>query len=191
MKVRRQFLPPRQSVIYAYTRRMLDETAMDATAFAMRIAEIYVDTTAPDVRQVKLRLGEGAELIRAMENNGQIIRRYMDGTVKTLPADVEDAWVQAMLDPYRGDCERDLARRRGRYSFAIPETLSGEDCGAIGEVLAQAGELVTEWGKALTDGELSEAEAQRVCSEGDDVIAAVMRLRRYVYARRAQDSATA
>jgi hypothetical protein len=177
MKSRRQFLPPRQAVVHAYTRRMLDETAMDATTFAMRVAEIYVDTTAPDVRQVKLRLGEGAELIRAMENNGQILRRYMDGTVKVLPADLEDAWVLALPEPYRSDCERDLARRRGRYSFELPSATAGEDYTSIGRVMEQAGELCSEWGRSVADGHLDAAELQRIENETDDVITALLQLR--------------
>lgn len=91
MKRARQFLPPRQSVVYSYTRRMLDETATNANSFAMAVAERYHQLVAPDVRQVNLRLGEGDALSRAMDANGQILRRYMDGTVKVLPADLEDA----------------------------------------------------------------------------------------------------
>lgn len=188
MKARPQFQPPRQSVIYAYTRRMLDETAMDATTFAMHVAERYVTTTAPDVRQVKLRLGEGAELIRAMDNNGQILRRYMDGTVKTLPADLEDAWLLAMPEPYRSHCERDLARRRGRYSFELPHGGGGEDFAAIGEVMKQSGELFSEWGKAVADGELSDAEFSRVEKEIDDVIASLLALRTYARERSKRDA---
>jgi hypothetical protein len=189
MKARPQFLAPRQAVIYAATRKMLDETALDATTFAMHVAERYVYSTAPDVRQVKLRLGEGAELIKAMENNGQILRRYMDGTVKTLPADLEDAWVLALPEPYRSDCERDLARRRGRLSFEVMDGLDGAECTALGGVLSQTGELCTEWGKALEDGQLTEAEVKRICDEADDVIAAVLQLRKYVLERRERDAA--
>jgi hypothetical protein len=191
MKARRQFLPPRQAVLYAYTRRMLDETAVDATTFAMRVAEIYVDTTAPDVRQVKLRLGEGAELIRAMENNGQVLRRYMDGTVKVLPADLEDAWVLAMPEPYRSDCERDLARRRGRYSFELPSTTAGEDYTSIGRVMEQAGELCSEWGRSVADGHLDAAELQRIENETDDVITALLQLRAYARDRAKQGAGAA
>ena len=66
MKPVPQFLPPRQSVIYAFTRRMLDETGANANSFAMALAEKYLALTAPDVRQVKFRLGEGDELIAAI-----------------------------------------------------------------------------------------------------------------------------
>lgn len=190
MKLRPQFLPPRQSVIYGYTRLMLDETAMNANSFAMAVAERYHALVAPDVRQVKLRLGEGDALCRAMKDNGQVLRRYMDGTVKVLPSDLEDAWVLALPEPYRGNCERDLARRRGRFSFELSESLQGAEYSSIASVMSEAGELCAAWGKSLADGHFSAAEEQRINNESDDVIAAVLRLRRYMGDRRANQEKT-
>jgi hypothetical protein len=191
MKPATQFLPPRQSVIYAYTRRMLDETAKNANSFAMAVAERYCAMTAPDVRHVALKLGEGDELFEAMKANGQTLRRYMDGTVKSLPADLEDAWVQSLPEPYRSNCERDLARRRGRYSFELPADSTSEDFAAIGDVMQQAGELVTEWGKSVADGKLDAAELARIENESDDVIAALLRLRQYARERAKQGAGAA
>lgn len=194
MKARRHFLPPRQLVIYTHTRRMLDETRMDATAFGMRVAELYIGMTAPDVRQgqrgaggkqIKLRLGEGDELLKAMENNGQVVRRYMDGTVKTFPADLEDAWVLALPEPYRGDCERDLARRRDFLPVRVtPPTAEGEAV-SIGALICEFGQLCEALAPALADGRLNEADrghARRILNESDDVLAKVLNLRRQVQA---------
>lgn len=187
MKPRPQYQPPRQSVLFGYTRRMLDETATNANSFAMEVAERYLSKVAPDVRAVPFRLGDGDELLKAMKNNAQILRRYMDGTVKVLPADLEDAWVLALPEHYRSDCERDLAQRRGRISFPMVDSHSGEECNAIGDVLAQTGELFTEWGKAMADGALTEAELMRVNAEATDAIAALLRFQRYVAERRARE----
>jgi hypothetical protein len=190
MKRRPQYLPPRQSVVIGYTRRMLDETAMNANTFAMAVAERYLETVAPDVRQVPFRLGEGDALFKAIKDNAQTLRRYMDGTVKVLPADLEDAWVLSLPEPYRSECERDLARRRGRYSFELPGDIASEDFATIGEVMQQSGELFSEWGKSVADGHLTPAELQRVEKETDDVIAALLRLRTYARdrAKQKQDS---
>ena len=98
-------------------------------------------------------------------------------------------WVLALPEPYRGECERDLARRRGRLSFEVVEGVDREECGALGEVCAQTGELFTAWGQAMADGELSAAEAQRILNETDDVIAAVLRLQRWVVERREREAA--
>jgi hypothetical protein len=191
MKPATQFLPPRQSVVYAYTRRMLDETAMNANSFAMKVAERYLAMVAPDVRQVPFKLGDGDALFDAMKANGQTLRRYMDGTVKVMPADLEDAWVLSLPEPYRSDCERDLARRRGRYSFELPASATSEDFAAIGDVMKQAGELVSEWGKSVADGHLDADELKKIENESDDVIAAILRLRQYARARAKQGAGAA
>lgn len=188
MKPGPHFLAPRQSVVTGYTRRMLDETATNANSFAMAVAQRYLETVAPDVRGVPFKLGEGDALIAAMKANGQTLRRYMDGTVKAMPADLEDAWVMALPEPYRSDCERDLARRRGRYSVALPEHLTGVEFSSIAEVMKQAGELCAAWGSALGDGQLSESEQIQIHNEGDDVIAAVLSLRRYMAVKRQQQT---
>lgn len=186
MKRGSHFQPPRQSVLYGYTRLMLDETASNAATFAMVVAEQYLQLVAPDVRCVPLRLGEGDALLGAMKNNAQILRRFMDGTVKALPADLEDAWVMALPEPYRSDCERDLARRRGRYSMALPEQLSAPDVACIAEVMKRTGELCAGWGMSLADGHLSVTEERQVIDDSDDVIAAVLALRRHMAAKRQQ-----
>lgn len=180
MKASRQFLPPRQQVIYAHTRRMLDATASNYTTFAMEVAECYLAMTAPDVRQVKLRTGDSADLIKAMENNAQLLRRYMDGTLKTLPSDLEDAWVMCLPDPFRGDCERDLARRRGMLAVPMP-TDDGLQVASVATLLQEYGELVLALAPAVADGKFGPEDrphAQKIDAKGDDVIAAVIGMRR-------------
>ncbi|RXK68650.1 hypothetical protein ERT44_05265 [Stenotrophomonas sp. MA5] len=179
MKDGRHFLPPRQSIVYAHTRRMLDATATNYSSFAMEVAERYLGMTAADVRQVKLRTGEGTDLIRAMENNAQIIRRYMDGTVKTLPADLEDAWVLSLPEPYRTDCERDLARRRGMLAVAMPGA-PGLEVASVAKLVSEYGNLLNALAPTLADGRFGPDDLphkRQVDIAGDHVIAAVIGLR--------------
>lgn len=177
------FQPPRQTVVYGYTRRMLDETATNANTFAMEVAEGYLANTAPDVRQVPFRLGEGDELLKAMKNNSQILRRYMDGTVKALPADLEDAWLMALPEPYRSDCERDLAQRRGRYSMRqLDPTESGQVVG-LGALMTEVGGLCDALAPAVADGVINRDDlphARRILSKSDDVITAVLGFRKCI-----------
>lgn len=178
MKPVPQFLPPRQTVVYAYTRRMLDETAVNANQFAMAVAEQYVSTVAPDVRQVKLRLGEGDDLIRALKNNGQILRRYMDGTLKVLPSDLEDAWVMALPEPYRSDCERDLALRRQMLAVRMPSQ-DALSVASMSKLFEEYGHLMQALAPALADGKFGPEDkphVPRIKSEGRDLIAAVLAL---------------
>jgi len=178
MKDARHFLPPRQSIIYAHTRRMLDGTACNYTSFAMQVAERYLAMTAPDVRQVKLRTGDGADLIKAMENNAQILRRYMDGTVKTLPADLEDAWVLCLSEPYRADCERDLATRRGMLAVPMPSD-AGLQVASVATLVGNYANLLHSVAPAIADGHFGPEDRpyrDQIHASGRDVIAAVIGL---------------
>lgn len=178
------FQPPRQSIVFGYTRRMLDETACNVNTFAMALAERYLQTVAADVRNVPFRLGDGDELLRAMKNNAQIVRRYMDGSVKVLPADLEDAWVMSLPEPYRADCERDLARRRGRWSTQeLPSGTGGQAVG-MSQLMAEFAQLIEALAPALSDGQINADDlphARRILKESDDLIGAVLNVRRQIH----------
>lgn len=185
MKVKPQYLPPRQSVIYGYTRRMLDETSMNAQSFSMAVAELYLGATAPDARIVPFTLSD--DLAHSMKNNAQTLRRYMDGTVKVMPADLEDAWVMALPEPYRGNCERDLSRRRGLLPIKIVDpTASAGQVASIGRLTKEFSDLLLALAPALHEGGAFTAEdrvhAKRIINESDDVIAEVLGLRRAISA---------
>lgn len=175
MKPKPHFLPPRQWVIVATTRRMLDETAMNAASFAMSVAELYLSRTAPDARTVPFKLGD--DLIAAMRANAQTLRRYMEGTVKSLPCDLEDAWVLALPEPYRSDCEAELSRRRGRLSVSLPAPTADDDAHAIAELLRSSGVLCASFGACLADGKIDQNEQRVMLNQSDAVLAAVLQLR--------------
>lgn len=180
-----QFLPPLQSVVYAYTRRVLDETGTNAQSFAMSVADSYLALTAPDVRTVPFKLSD--DPATDMRNNAQILRRYMDGTVKVLPADLLDAWVLSLPEPYRSECERDMARRRGWLPVRVPATSTPDQARTVGvaELASEFGQLLEAIAPALADGRIDDADlpfARRILDESDDLIGAVIAMRRQVQA---------
>lgn len=184
MKLGRQFLPSRQQVIYGYTHRLLNETAMNANSFAMQVAENYFAMTAPhmhDKKAVPLRMGQGDDLADALKANGQALRRYMDGTVKTLPADLEDAWVLSLPEPYRSDCERDLAARRGLLPIRLALIAADADTAGIGNLMTEFGSLVSALTPATADGVIDERDrphARRVIDGCNDVVIAALTIQR-------------
>lgn len=190
MKAEAQFLPPRSAILYAHTRRMLDTSALCVRKFAMRVAEQYMQLVAPDQRQAKFRWGVTMEdVVRAEVHNAQILSRYMDGTVKVLPADLEDAWVLALPEPYRHDCERDLCRRRDMLPVRIPGETEAAQMVSLASLMGEYGQLLQAIAPALTDGQIDAADRPhltKIVNEADDVIAAVMALRRQ--AQRAIDA---
>lgn len=165
---------------------MLDQTAMCTRKFAMRVAERYMSLIAPDIRQVPFRWGVmGDDLIKAERHNAQQIGRYMDGTVKALPADLEDAWVLTLPEPYRSDCERELAQRRGRYSEKQLLTTEAGEAMRLADLAREFGQLFEALSPALTDGRITDADmphARRIIAESDDLISAVLCVKRDVMA---------
>lgn len=189
MKRAMQYSPPRSAVIFSITRKMLDGTALCVRKFASRVADEYAARVAPDQRLVPFRSGITLDALCAAEkHNGQIISRYMDGTVKAMPADLEDAWICALPDEYRNECERELGRRRGNLIVRMDEQIGSIEQGeavTLGRLMGEVGDLCQALAPALADGRLNEADlphARRILNESDDVIAAVLGLRRQVQA---------
>ncbi|MBD9368839.1 hypothetical protein [Xanthomonas sp. XNM01] len=180
MKPEPQFLPPAQSVVYAYTRRMLEETATNAQSFAVEVAERYLAMTSPSARAVPFKTSE-TDPAAAMRHNGQILRRYLDGAVKTLPADLVDAWVLALPDPYRCECERDLARRRGLLAVRAIDAGDVGAAASLADLAVHFAELMRALAPAMADGVINEADLPHVraaLNESDDLITAVVSIRR-------------
>lgn len=171
----------RSSVVYGHTRRMLDNSALCVRKFAMRVAEQYMQLVAPDQRQAKFRWGVTLDdLVKAEVHNAQILTRYMDGTVKVLPADLEDAWVLALPQPYRQECERDLCRRRELLPVRMPSTGEGGHLVNLAHLMTEYGQLLEAMAPALADGRICAEDMphlRKIVNEADDVLAAVMTLR--------------
>lgn len=185
MKPKSQFLPPRQAVIYAHTRKMLDTTALCVRKFSTCVAEKYAELVAPEFRLVPFRSGVTLDdMFKAERHNAQIIARYMDGTVKALPADLEDAWLQALPQPFRDECERDLARRRDLLIVKLDKSSDyGLGAVSIGSMLLEMGQLCDALAPAMADNTLTpedQKHAIRILNEADDMIGAVTRLREQI-----------
>lgn len=181
MKPTSQFLPKRQSVIYAITERMIRETGTNRRCFGMEIADRYLAMTAEDDQEVAFRITRGGNGDADKKHNGQILGRYLDGVVKTLPADLEDAWVLSLPEPYRAECERELGRRRGVLPVLLAQIDESNDTAGVGRLVQEFGELITAISPALADGVVDEKDLPhmvRILDEADDVLMAVIALRK-------------
>jgi hypothetical protein len=182
MKPARHFPPLRSAVVFEHTRRMLHETSLCVRKFAMRVTEEYMSSVEPDLRQVPFRYGvTGDDLFKAEKHNGQIINRYLDGTVKNFPADLEDAWVRALPSPYHEQLEAELSSRRGL--LAVKRLAPGEGSRAVGlsDMAREFGEAVESLAPILADGRIDANDApyvKRFLRESDDLIATVLGVRK-------------
>jgi hypothetical protein len=163
---------------------MLAATAYCQRKFAMAVAEQYIALVAVDDRTVPFRWGVTTDqLFAAEKHNAQVLARFMSGVVKVLPADLEDAWVMALPEPYRGDCERDLARRRGLLTVRCPDAADFGGPVGLAVLAREFGQLVEAAAPALADNRLDAADiphARRILNESDDLLGAVACLRQQV-----------
>ncbi|GHH52446.1 hypothetical protein [[Pseudomonas] boreopolis] len=173
MKPAPQFLPPRQEVIYEHTNRMIRETGTNRRSFAMELADRYLQLTPEDDRDVPFRITRGGDSDADKKHNGQILGRFLDGHVKTMPANLEDVWVMSLPEPYRSDCERDLGARRGILPVRLAHLQPAADTAGIGVLMTEFGELVTALTKATADGVIDARDrpyAQEIIQKSQDVI---------------------
>lgn len=179
MKPEPQFMTPRQDVIYQITERMFRETGTNRRTFAMVLADNYLNMVAEDDQDVPFRITRGGDVGADKKHNGQIIGRYLDGVVKKLPADLEDAWVLSLPQPYRYNCERELALRRGMLVVPRP-TGKGVSVSSVATLMTKYAGLLETLAPAMEDGKFGPEDLpyqREINAAGDDVISAVLAVR--------------
>lgn len=141
MTQQRHFVALRAQVLFRYTIEAIRNSGLDDQSFAALVAEAYMASVAPSERIIAFHIGtDTATIDQANKRNAKLIERFRNGTVK-LPADLEEAWVAALPEPWRMDCARELARRYGFMGARSPE-------GAAGSVLSTA-RMCIELGESL------------------------------------------
>lgn len=185
MKHATQFLPKRQDVVYGFTLQMLRDTGTNRRSFAMEVADRYLQLIAEDDRDVPFRITRGGDGDADKKHNGQILGRYLDGVVKTLPANLEDAWVLSLPEPYRANCERELCRRRGVLPIRLDAIEESRDTAGVGHLMTSFGELVAAISPAVADGVIDEKDrphASRIINETDDMLIGLVTFRKAIVA---------
>ncbi len=181
MKHATHFLPKRQTVIYAFTEQMLRDTGSNRRSFAMAVADMYLNRLAEDDREVPFRITRGGDCDADKKHNGQILGRYLDGVVKTLPSNLEDAWVLSLPEPYRSNCERELGRRRGFLPIRLDAIEESCDTAGVGQLMTDFGELVAALSPAVADGVIDEKDrpyARRIINGTDDMLISLVTFRK-------------
>lgn len=170
----RQYQEPRSQVVFRHTAHCIRNSGHTDKSFASEIAESYMRLVAPGERIVQFHVGTDLDSIdRAQSRNAKIIERFINGTVK-LPADLEEAWVAALPQPWRGACERELAQRYG--FLGVREPAPQPAAGMIGAagVLVEIGHVMEALAAVVADGKVTPADVpalQRLVREARDATA--------------------
>lgn len=145
----------RSECVLRHVKLLTRRTRISLEKFSELVVEAAQQRLPHDATDFKL----DGDVFERMAANGQKIARWMNPEVSARPSvDAEDVLVLALPEPFRSDCERDLAMRRGRISLELP---AGSVAG-----LTHAGDLLRECGEALQA--LSVPFADGVIDERDD-----------------------
>lgn len=157
---------PRSRTVLRHTRKAIADDVLRVLPFSEAVAARYLADTPADLRSVNLR-EQGDTLdtaLKAQKANGQVIDRLIQGVVRAFPADLEDAWVQSLPEPYRQHCEQDLAARRGHLPVQDPRTTTApaQQTADLGALLAEMGETATTLAPIFADGMVDAADLPHI-----------------------------
>lgn len=156
----------RSQTILRHTKRAIHEGALKVLPFSEVVAERYLTDVAPEQRTVPLHeQGEAMETaLAAKKHNGQVIDRLVRGAVKTFPADLEDAWVASLPQPFRDLCEQDLAARRGLVPVKDPRDGEppAQQTADLSALLREVGASATALAPIFADGRVDAADLPHI-----------------------------
>jgi tRNA(Met) C34 N-acetyltransferase TmcA len=153
-----QYREPRSAVICRATTECIRNSGHTDTSFAQAVAESYMQRVAPAERVVQFHVGTDlASIDVAHKRNAKIVERFRDGTVK-LPADLEEAWVAAMPQPWRDDCERELARRYGFLGARAPEIVPNAGVLQVAGLALEVGHTLEALAQVMADGKVDASD---------------------------------
>ncbi len=97
--------------------------------------------------KIKPISGDLAQMSAAQKANRQTIDRYIKGDVKAFPADLEEAWVKALPEPFYGEALRVLAATafwpRAARRPRVPLATVGDVLELVGEVAQRMAPIIS------------------------------------------------
>lgn len=146
----------RSRTVLRHTRQAVKDDRLKVLPFSEQVAARYLADVQPEDRTVPFRPdGETADsALKARGHNHKIVDRQLAGQIKTFPADLEDAWVASLPQPYRQRCERDLSARRGHLPVVDPRAADGahQQSAELSDLLREAGVSMSALAPIFEDG---------------------------------------
>lgn len=158
----------RTEVIVRFTEAMLRERRISPETFSQDLLEQYHLRVPSAARIVEFKTD--GDPFRRAGTNAQRLRRYMQGDVN-FPADLEEAWVEALPDPYRSDCKRELARRYGFLDVPLPDISGISDAVTLGRLTGEFAKLLQDMAPIVQNGGHSAQQLVAARAEVDQLIA--------------------
>ena len=138
--------------------------------YAADVAKLYAERTEPAQREVEFHFTR--DPYADERANAQIVQRYIDSP--RMPAYIEEALVLALPEPFRAECQRELAARYGCLAAAIPSQAEGAELADVGKLMAECGSAFVELAHSYRGGLILPGEsktARKAIDDLNDVIA--------------------
>lgn len=142
----------RSSVLIKFAQLQQAEAGIPVQKFAERVAEKYRDLVAEGVRRHPLHVpplhGGADDYYRVAGATLKAVQRYMDGTTP-IPADVEEAWVEALDVRYRDRCVFELC---ARYNVLPVLVDASADIERLADFMSDEAEAIRAMAPIFADG---------------------------------------
>jgi len=166
----------RAQTIVRYTQDYMRSTGTKTTALAADIAHSYQAFVPAMLRHINFH--KTRDTYADMRANAQIIRRFMEGDNR-LPAELEEAWVNSLPEPWRVRLTAELAKRYGLLAVSMPVGANSHT-GDLAKLMRETGEACAVTALMLANGHFGPEDMpfyKKAIAELDDVLVAVMELK--------------
>lgn len=150
------------------------QTGKSWPSLAQVIVERYFEQVPADCRVIEFHPAQSSDdPYEAMRANAQILRRMREGEVR-FPADLEEAVMAALPDPYRQNLLDDLAAHYGLLAVKAPAFTDTEDARNLAHFWKEVGEAADAVIEMINDngriGPEDRDKAEFTVAQLDDVI---------------------
>lgn len=163
-------------------------TRLALETYACDVVGLYEQRTPLHSRHLQFH-GGGRDPYADMRANAQLVRRMLgDEAPVRMPAELEEALVLALPEPFRAECLRELCDRYGLLAVRKPP-MAGDMTGALRQpaaLLREVGEALEALAPVLADGKVSREDdgpqLRTLLAELDDVIGTCMSMKAAAHA---------
>lgn len=171
----------RDLVIARHVRLALDNSTLTEETYADDVRQVYEARTPEHLRRVPFeRHTAGGDPYKVLRANAQTVRRQLDGHTVRMAAELEEALVLALPQPFRRACMVELAGRYGLLAVEQPAACGPGAIDQMGHLASDFGRCITALAATIGDGHLCAGDAAGagvVIRELDEVIARAKTLR--------------
>ena len=154
--------PTRSAVLCLHAAAYRQRMGVSHEEWCEALDTAYCHLVPADQRSVKApclkAITTAKEYVARLRSWDQQVRRWEEGDVR-MPVDVEEAWVEALPEPYRSECRRELAQRMGLWGAVRSEAGPAGDYECWSRALHSFSEVTRAMGCILADGEIGPQDA--------------------------------